>query len=110
MLAGVLLTLLRPLAIIVLGLALFTFGFFGAHSVLSSWVGLRARQAKAQASSLYLFFYYLGSSVAGTAGGLFWKTYGWAGVVMFLGALLAVALALGLHLTRLQPLEAAQRI
>jgi hypothetical protein len=41
---------------------------------------------------------------------LFWKTYGWAGVVMFLGALLAMALALGLHLTRLQPLEAAQRI
>ncbi len=110
MLAGVLLTLLRPLAIIVLGLALFTFGFFGGHSVLSSWVGLRARQAKAQASSLYLFFYYLGSSVAGTAGGLFWKAYGWVGVVMFLAALLAVALALGLHLTRLQPLEAAQRM
>ena len=110
MLAGVLLTLLRPLATIVLGLALFTFGFFGAHSVLSSWVGLRARQAKAQASSLYLFFYYLGSSVAGTAGGLFWKNYSWAGVVMFLATLLAVALALGLHLTRLQPMEATQRM
>ncbi len=110
MLAGVLISLLRPLSVIVLGLALFTFGFFGAHSVLSSWVGLRARQAKAQASSLYLFFYYLGSSVAGTAGGLFWKTYGWTGVVMFLAALLAVALALGLHLTRLQPMEAAPRI
>jgi YNFM family putative membrane transporter len=73
-------------------------------------VGLRARQAKAQASSLYLFFYYLGSSVAGTAGGLFWKNYGWAGVVMFLATLLAVALALGLHLTRLQPMEATQRM
>jgi YNFM family putative membrane transporter len=109
MLAGVLVTLVRPLAIIVFGLALFTFGFFGAHSVLSSWVGLRARQAKAQASSLYLFFYYLGSSVAGTAGGLFWKIYGWAGVVAFLATLLSVALALGLHLTRLQPLKAAQQ-
>ncbi len=104
MLAGVLTTLLRPLATIVFGLALFTFGFFGAHSVLSSWVGLRARHSKAQASSLYLFFYYLGSSVAGTAGGWFWRFYGWVGVAMFLAALLSVALACGLRLTRLQPL------
>jgi YNFM family putative membrane transporter len=104
MLAGVLITLFRPLALIVLGLAVFTFGFFGAHSVLSSWVGLRAHHSKAQASSLYLFFYYLGSSVAGTAGGLFWKLYSWPGVVMFLAVLLTVALAVGLRLTRLQPL------
>ena len=109
MLAGVLTTLARPLAAIVFGLALFTFGFFGAHSVLSSWVGLRARQAKAQASSLYLFFCYLGSSVAGTAGGWFWKWHGWLGVVMFLAALLAVALVLGLRLTRLQPLAMSQQ-
>jgi YNFM family putative membrane transporter len=109
MLAGVLVTLARPLAIIVLGLAIFTFGFFGAHSVLSSWVGLRARHSKAQASSLYLFFYYLGSSVAGTAGGWFWKLHGWAGVVTFLAALLAVALTLSLRLTRLQPLPIGQQ-
>jgi YNFM family putative membrane transporter len=81
-----------------------TFGFFGAHSVLSSWVGLRARHSKAQATSLYLFFYYLGSSVAGTAGGFFWKSYGWAGVVAFLAGLLVIALIVGLRLTRLQPL------
>ena len=28
-----------------------TFGFFGAHSVVSSWVGLRAKHAKAQAAA-----------------------------------------------------------
>ena len=106
MLAGLLITLLQPLAIIVLGLTAFTFGFFGAHSVLSSWVGLRALHSKAQASSLYLFFYYLGSSVAGTAGGFFWKVYGWLGVVVFLCALLVLALLISLRLMRLQPITA----
>ena len=104
MLLGLLTTLLEPLAMIIWGLTLFTFGFFGAHSVLSSWVGLRAQHSKAQATSLYLFFYYLGSSVAGTAGGFFWKAHGWSGVVAFLTALLIVALAVSLWLTRLQPL------
>jgi len=92
MLLGLLTTLLKSLAMIILGLCLFAFGFFGAHSVLSSWVGMRARHAKAQASSLYLFFYYLGSSIAGTAGGVFYKAYGWVGVVAFLTVLLTVAL------------------
>jgi YNFM family putative membrane transporter len=104
MLAGLLITLLEPLALVIFGLAVFTFGFFAAHSVLSSWVGLRARHSKAQASSLYLFFYYLGSSTAGTAGGLFWKAHGWPGVTAFIAVLLVVALALGLRLIRLQPL------
>lgn len=104
MLAGLFTTLLSPLVSIIVGLALFTFGFFGAHSVLSSWVGLRAQHSKAQATSLYLFFYYLGSSVAGTAGGFFWKLYGWPGVVAFLAALLVIALAVSVRLTRLQPI------
>ena len=104
MLAGLLLTLPRSLVLILAGLTVFTFGFFGAHSVVSSWVGLRARHSKAQASSLYLFFYYLGSSIAGTAGGFFWKWHSWQGVVEFLAALLLVALLVGVRLISVQPL------
>jgi len=37
------------------GLALVTWAFFGAHSVSSSWVGLRAVNGRAQAAALYLF-------------------------------------------------------
>ncbi len=40
------------------GVALVTWGFFGAHSIASSWVGLRATDGRAQAAALYLFFYY----------------------------------------------------
>jgi YNFM family putative membrane transporter len=36
--------------------------------------------AKAQASSMYLFVHYLGSSTAGAAGGLFYESHGWNGV------------------------------
>jgi YNFM family putative membrane transporter len=100
MLVGIGLTVLRPLLVVVLGIAVVTFGFFGGHSVASSWVGLRAHEAKAQAAALYLFFYYLGSSVAGSAGGIFWDMAGWWGVVAFVAALLIVALAIALATAR----------
>jgi YNFM family putative membrane transporter len=91
-LLGVLLTLSGHLGLVVLGIALVTFGFFGAHSVASSWVGLRARSNRAQAAALYLFLYYLGSSVIGSASGVAYGKAGWDGVVIFIAALLIGAL------------------
>ena len=78
--------------LIILGVVVVTFGFFGAHSIASGWVGARARHAKAQASSLYLFFYYLGSSVVGTAGGVFMGHFGWTGVTLMTGILILIGL------------------
>lgn len=86
---GALLTLLAPLPVKIAGLAVFTFGFFGAHSVASGWVGKLAPVYRAQGSSLYLLFYYAGSSVAGAIGGLFWSSYGWAGVIGMITVMLA---------------------
>nr|WP_246196027.1 MFS transporter [Pseudomonas piscis] len=106
MLAGLALTLLEPLPVVIIGMLVFTFGFFGAHSVASSWIGRRATRAKGQASSLYLFSYYAGSSIAGTAGGVFWHLAGWNGIGLFIGALLLVALLAALKLAKLQPLAA----
>jgi len=94
MLLGVGATLLRPLAAVIAGIGMVTIGFFASHSVASSWVGLRAQHAKAQASALYLFFYYMGASIAGSVGGFFWTAYGWTGVAVFLFGLLAIALTL----------------
>ncbi|RXU64735.1 MFS transporter [Pseudomonas protegens] len=104
MLAGIALTLLAPLALVLVGMLLFTFGFFGAHSVASSWIGRRATKAKGQASSLYLFSYYAGSSIAGTAGGVFWHLAGWNGIGLFIGALLLGALLIAMKLAKLPPL------
>lgn len=98
MLSGLLLTVFSSLWIILPGMMLFTAGFFAAHSVASGWIGPRARRAKGQASSLYLFSYYLGSSVAGTFGGVFWHQYGWTGVTVFISVLLVLALLTSLRL------------
>ena len=97
MMIGVGATMLRPLPLVIVGIALVTIGFFASHSVASSWVGLRAREGKAQASALYLFFYYIGASTAGTVGGLFWTAYAWPGVAAFLVAMLLAAFTLALR-------------
>ena len=100
MLAGVALTALEPLVMVIVGIAVVTFGFFGGHTVASSWIGLRARHAKAQASGLYFFFYYMGSSVAGAVGGIFWDKAGWPGVAGFVAILVAIALTIAVRESR----------
>ena len=107
MLAGTGLTETHSVFLIILGVALVTFGFFGSHSIASSWVGMRARHAKAQASSLYLFFYYLSASVVGTTGGVFMQHWHWHGVVALTCLLLVIGLFLSWRLSRMQPLPAA---
>lgn len=100
MLLGILLTCTGSLTAIVAGIAILTVGFFSAHSIASAWVGARARIGRAQASSLYLFAYYLGSSVVGSLGGLFWSHDGWPGVATMTGLLLLAALAIAWKLQR----------
>ncbi|MHC2018190.1 MFS transporter [Methylobacterium sp. CM6247] len=104
---GILLTLSERLPVIIAGIVVVTVSFFGAHSVASSWIGRRALRDRAQASSVYLSLYYLGSSVLGTAGGWFFDHAGWTGVVAFFGGLYGLALAIALRLSRLPPLVPA---
>ena len=90
--AGLLLTLPDSVPLIAVGLLLFTAGFFAAHSVASGWVGLRATSARAQASALYLFSYYLGSSIGGSLGGVAFEHGGWPGITGYVFVLLGVGL------------------
>ena len=101
----VVLTISDRLVVLLAGIVVVTVGFFGGHSVASSWVGRRALLNRAQASSLYLLLYYLGSSVLGTAGGWFWVRYGWTGVAGFVAGLFAVALLVAIRLARVAPLQ-----
>jgi YNFM family putative membrane transporter len=109
MLAGLLLTLSNNLVLIVAGMALYTFSFFASHSIASSWIGRRARTQQALASALYLFFYYLGSSLVGWLCGLVWAAGGWAGVVALLAACLGAGLLIALRLRGLAPVGAAPK-
>lgn len=104
LIGGTALTEARALPLVIGGIALVTIGFFGAHSIASAWVGRRARGNRGQAAALYLFFYYMGSSVLGSAGGFAWSHAGWTGVTLFCLALGSIALALGVLLVRVPPL------
>lgn len=104
MAAGLALTVASSLIVVMLGIALATFGFFGAHAVVSSWVGRRAQSARALASAFYLFFFYLGSSVLGSGSGLMWEFGQWHAVAIFLGFVIAVSFAIALRLRALKPL------
>jgi MFS transporter, YNFM family, putative membrane transport protein len=103
MMLGVGLTLSNAIVPILVGISAVTFGFFGGHSVASSWVGRRAQGARAQASALYLFCYYAGSSTVGKAGGVFWTACAWPGVAGLVLALLGTAFAVSLWLVTLPP-------
>jgi YNFM family putative membrane transporter len=104
---GLAITLFSPLLVMMAGIALFTFGFFGGHSVASSWIGRRAQRARALASAFYLTAYYLGSSLLGTFSGLMWRYGGWSGVVAILALALSILLFVALRLRTLLPLASA---
>ncbi|MER7010946.1 MFS transporter [Saccharopolyspora sp. NPDC000359] len=89
---GLLLMLADDLGLIVVGLVVFTGGFFAAHSVASGWVGVQASaQARGQASALYQLAYYGGSSVGGVVGGAAYGAWSWSGMTALLCCWLAVA-------------------
>jgi len=94
MLLGVALCATPWLSAAVVGLALFTLGFFAAHAVASGQVGIHAQGAKAQASALYLCAYYLGSSLVGYVGGYVWEHAGWLALLGVLASLFILASAL----------------
>jgi MFS transporter, YNFM family, putative membrane transport protein len=100
--AGIALTTASPLIVIIGGIAVITAGMFGAHSIASGWVARRAGQDRAHASSLYLLFYYLGSSVLGSAGGVAWSLWRWPGVAGFGIVLTGIAWAVAVRLARIE--------
>ena len=78
---------------------LFTATFFPAHSISSAWVGEVARQDRAEASSIYILSYYLGSSIIGWVSGFFFA-HSWGLLVAWLILLTLIALVTALAAMR----------
>ena len=77
--------------------------FAAVHGIASGWVPLRAHlggTSAGQAASLYLFTYYLGSAVFGTASGAAWTRAGWPGSVTLSVVLMLLVVALAVLLRR----------
>lgn len=106
---GVFLTLVPSTPVIIAGLAIATIGYFAAHGIASAWVARRAVVGRAQASAIYLFAYYLGSSVLGTLGGYAWMAWGWTGVMLVSGGAALGALLVAIRLMSLPVLPLPER-
>ncbi|MGV9972629.1 MFS transporter [Nocardia beijingensis] len=91
MAVGLMVTIPDHLGTVILGVLLFTAGFFGAHTAASAWVGAMAEGNRGAASSLYLFAYYLGSALVGGTAGIVYASSGWLGLVGGIGLLMVVA-------------------
>lgn len=102
MLLGLLIMLIPAFWSVIFGLIVFTFAFFAAHSTASSWVSVQSLQYRAVGSSLYLFCYYLGSSILGSSSGLVWEMSGWIGLTSFIAVILMIGLFLAIQLNKLK--------
>jgi YNFM family putative membrane transporter len=105
MAVGLAATATSNLLLSIAAIAAFTCGFFGAHAIASGWVGRRATEARAAAASLYLFAYYLGSSLFGSIGGLFYARFGWPGIEALVAVLIAAAIVLAIRLAAVERQE-----
>ena len=105
--AGLALMVPDNVTLVIAGLVVTTAGFFAAHSVASGWVGARSARLGVQGSAVYLFCYYLGSSIGGTVGGLAFTASGWHGLTIYTGAFLLTVVGLALTLRKLAPARSA---
>ncbi len=95
--AGVLLTLVPSLPVVLLGLALVSSGVFIAQTASQSHLRVASPpEARVTAAGLYLTCYYLGGTAAGVVPGFFWSLGKWPACVAFIVAMQAVALAIAL--------------
>ncbi len=80
--AGVLLTLVPNLLVILCGLMLCSSGVFVCQSASTSYIQREAQAGgRASAAGLYVMFYYLGGSVAGVLPGILWRYGQWKACV-----------------------------
>jgi MFS transporter, YNFM family, putative membrane transport protein len=98
--AGMLVTLIPALAVIVLGLGLLAIGMFTAIPSVNLLIGEVTSVAKGTASALYLCCYYLGGSVGAVLPGLAWERFGWHGVIALCLTMALVALGADVVLAR----------
>ena len=92
MIAGLILTLVKSLPIVIIGLAIFSSGVFIAQAAATVQTGAIAGRARSSAAGLYVAFYYLGGSIGATLTDLFWRWEGWPGCVVLLGAVSLLSL------------------
>lgn len=105
MIVSMLVMAVDNLWVTVVALFAFTAAFFALHSSASGWIGLIATRDRAEASSMYLFCYYVGSSVVGWFSGIIFTHARWWVFIGYLTGILLVLLVVTVMLARLAQVE-----
>jgi YNFM family putative membrane transporter len=93
---GAVLMVPDDLPLVVVGLVLFTVGYFATHAVANGSVSRQASTGKSQASTLYFISFYGGGAFLGWAGGVAWSHFAWLGVTALLVTVIVLTFLLGL--------------
>jgi predicted MFS family arabinose efflux permease len=107
MIAGLLLTLLKSLPMVIVGLAIFSAGVFAAQAAVTVQTGAIAGRARSSAAGLYVTFYYLGGTLGAILPDWFWRRESWPGCVALLGGVSLASLWLARISSR--PLDETKR-
>jgi predicted MFS family arabinose efflux permease len=92
--AGLLLTLVHYVPVVMAGLTIAACAAFACQSTASSHVGKVATTARSSAAGLYVGMYYLGGCLGSILPGCIWKQAGWIGCVAIIVAVQAVTASL----------------
>ncbi|HYG97905.1 MAG TPA: MFS transporter [Terriglobales bacterium] len=106
--AGLLLTLVHYLPVVVAGLAFFSSGVFVSQSAATVQTGRVAGRARSSAAGLYVTFYYIGGSLGATVPAWFWQWGGWPACVALLTGVSLVTLILGIMSGRSLSIETSE--
>ncbi len=91
--AGLLITLIPMLPVVLFGLGLLALGMFATVPAVNLYLGEQATTAKGAAASVYLSLYYFGGSFGAVLPGLALVWAGWNGVVGLCLVMVLVAIA-----------------
>lgn len=107
MAVGTALTLSSPLVVIVVGVAVFTAGYFVTSPVTSAMTSLLAGPARSQATAIYQLVFYIGNSVFGWLLGRAFEVFDWPGVGIGIIALCGIAALVAAMLLPARPVSSA---
>jgi MFS transporter, YNFM family, putative membrane transport protein len=95
--AGVLLTLIHSVPVVILGLALTCTGVFIAQATATSYIRVASPEGgRVSAVGLYLCCYYLGGTAGGVAPSLFWSMGKWPACAIFIVVIQMASLIIAL--------------
>jgi YNFM family putative membrane transporter len=89
---GILITLYSSVPALIVGSSLLTLGNFASQSATTAFVTDIAEESRGAATSLYLFFFYVGGSLGAWIPGILWKEFGWHGLVFLTVGTIVLAL------------------